>query len=114
MSEPIPSSSSSSPTSSTPVGNEDLNRFYISSSVDLRDLPPESITLPKFWFGQTVVWAQVPPHGFGTILGIVFANGVSVEAYGYHYLVLFSPNSPSQEYYLADWAFEEDLDFYQP
>lgn len=95
-------------------GCEHHNSFYLMAPIDLRDVSLERLTLPKFWLGQTVIWAQVSTHGFGKILGLVFANGVNVEAQGYHYLVLFSPDNPSPEVCLADWAFEDDLELYQP
>lgn len=77
----------------------------IGLSVDL----PECFMMPKFQVGQTVQWALVPTHGFGKIIGFVYATGVSVEAVGYHYLVTLDDTSPSRADGLADWAFGADL-----
>ena len=65
---------------------------------------------PKFQIGETVVWAKVDTHGYGRIVGLVFSSGVSVQAFGFHYLVLFAAESPSQNDCIADWGFEDDLE----
>lgn len=71
---------------------------------------PEQFAAPKFEIGQTVFWARVAPHGFGTIIGLVYAHSVSVAAIGYHYAIALDSNSPSRADCAADWAFEDDLE----
>lgn len=71
---------------------------------------PKPVAIPKFQIGQTVVWTQVPSHGYGTIVGLSYAQSVSVVAHGYHYLIALDDNSPSRLDCAADWAFEEDLE----
>lgn len=82
----------------------------IVSPIAIIDPPPECLPAPRFQLGQQVIWAQVPTHGYGTIIGVVFASAVSTQAIGYHYAVQFDANSPSKADCLADWAFEADLE----
>lgn len=82
----------------------------ITAVIGLPQVLPSRFTLPKFQLGQTVQWINVSPSGFGTIVGLVYANGVSVVADGYHYLVLIDHSCPSHSDCIADWAFEEDID----
>lgn len=56
------------------------------------------------------MWANTPTHGFGQVIGLVFAAGVSVQVEGYHYAVRLASASSSSADCLADWAFEEDLE----
>lgn len=78
--------------------------------IDLEKSLPEHLPIPKFQIGQKVLWANVGTHGFGRIIGLVFAGGISVKASGFHYLVFFSADSPSRTDCPADWAFEDDLE----
>ncbi|HEY9661682.1 MAG TPA: hypothetical protein V6C65_24765 [Allocoleopsis sp.] len=55
-------------------------------------------------------WSKVPSHGFGKIIGLIYAHSVSVTACGYHYAIAFDDNSPSRTDCAADWAFEDDLE----
>lgn len=71
---------------------------------------PKQFAVPKFQIGQTVVWARVPSHGYGTIIGLSHAHSISVVAHGYHYLIALDDNSPSRSDCAADWAFEDDLE----
>jgi hypothetical protein len=71
---------------------------------------PEQFATPKFEIGQMVLWSEVPSHGFGRIIGLVYAYSVSVTATGYHYAIAFDENSPSRADCTADWAFEDDLE----
>jgi hypothetical protein len=71
---------------------------------------PEQFAPPKFHIGQTVLWSKVPSHGFGRVIGFVFAHSVSVQGIGYHYAIALDDNSPSRSDCPADWAFEDDLD----
>lgn len=80
------------------------------SPIALPEPFPQGLPAPKFQLGQKVVWSQVPTHGFGEIIGIIFASSISVRATGYHYAVRLDPSSPSRADQLADWAFEEDLE----
>lgn len=82
----------------------------IASPVVFADPSPERLPTPKFQLGQQVLWAQVPTHGHGTIVGVVFASSVSVGGTGYHYAVQFDAASPSRADCPGDWAFERDLE----
>ncbi|MGG6270677.1 hypothetical protein ACQ4M3_38855 [Leptolyngbya sp. AN03gr2] len=82
----------------------------ITTVIGLTQVLPNRFTLPRYQLGQTVQWINVSPSGFGTIVGLVYANGVSVVADGYHYLVLLDRSCPSFSDCAADWAFEEDID----
>lgn len=82
----------------------------IATAIVFADSPPERLPAPKFQLGQQVLWAQVPTHGHGTIVGIVFASSVSVSGTGYHYAVQFDAVSPSRADCPGDWAFEPDLE----
>ena len=84
-------------------------RLIVSPIQLVADLP-QQFAPPKFHIGQEVVWARVPTHGFGRIIGLVFAQSVSVEAIGYHYAIAFDDHSSSRVDCLADWAFEDDLE----
>jgi hypothetical protein len=44
------------------------------------------------------------------VVGYVFASSASVQAIGYHYLLLLDPESHSRKELgiLCDWLFEED------
>lgn len=75
---------------------------------------PEQFALPRFGIGQRVVWSQVSSHGFGRIVGLVFAQSVSVVAVGYHYAIALDKDSPSRAECVADWAFEDDLELVSP
>lgn len=79
-------------------------------AIAIVDPPPDPLPAPKFQLGQQVLWARVPTHGHGRIIGVVFASSASVEATGYHYAVQFDAASPSKADCLADWAFEADLE----
>lgn len=66
--------------------------------------------LPKFSIKQSVVWADVPAHDHGTIIGWIWANQTSCKALGYHYLIELAPTSASYSFCQQDWAFEKDLE----
>jgi hypothetical protein len=83
---------------------------YFLAPITLLDKPPASLPTPKFHIGQEVLWASTPTHGFGQIIGLVFADGVSVQQTGYHYAVRLDSQSPSSKDCVADWGFEEDLE----
>lgn len=82
----------------------------ILAPIQLAAFLPKQFAVPKFQIGQMVVWARVPSHGYGTIVGLSYAHSVSVVASGYHYLIALDENSPSRVDCVADWAFEEDLE----
>lgn len=86
-----------------------LNPLLV-SPIALPEPFPEHLPAPKFQIGQKVLWAQVSSHGFGEVIGIIFASSISVRATGYHYAVRLDPSSPSRTDHVADWAFEEDLE----
>lgn len=71
---------------------------------------PHQFAAPKFEIGQTVLWSRVDTHGFGRIIGLVYARSVSVSIEGYHYAIALDDNSPSRADCAADWAFEDDLE----
>ncbi len=72
-------------------------------------LPPQ-LPLPKFQLDQTLKFGLVPTGDFGRVAGIVYAQSATVQANGYHYLLLLDPQSPSRQELgiLCDWLFEED------
>jgi hypothetical protein len=82
---------------------------YFLAPITLLNPLPTDLPAPKFHIGQEVLWASTPTHGFGQIIGLVFADGVSVQQTGYHYAVQLDPQSPSSNDCVADWGFEEDL-----
>jgi hypothetical protein len=72
---------------------------------------PASLPAPKFQLGQTVLWSSPLTADVGQIIGVVFADGVSVCQTGYHYAIRLDAQSPASQDCVADWAFEEDLAF---
>lgn len=108
MSDPLfPSSNPNF--SSFPLPLVEQEKTLLIAPIDLPQLIPKELPAPKFRIGQVVVWATVKTHGFGRIIGLVFSGGISVTAYGYHYLISFASNSLSRMDCVADWAFEDDL-----
>lgn len=73
---------------------------------------PEQFVTPKFEIGQVVRWARFSTPGFGKIIGLVYARGISVMGEGYHYAIALDSNSASREDCAADWAFEDDLELF--
>jgi len=86
------------------------NSLHLVSQISLEETAPDRFPAPKFQIGAEVLWVNVATHGFGKIIGLVFADGVSVCAKGYHYLILFSSESLSRQDCIADWAFEDDIE----
>ena len=80
------------------------------SPIHLSEIHPQLLPSPKFCIGQQVLWAIVPTHGFGTIVGLIFARCTSIQATGFHYAICLDPVSPSSADCRADWAFEADLE----
>ncbi|WP_088890007.1 hypothetical protein [Leptolyngbya ohadii] len=95
--------------SSLPRSTQSPPRLIVSPIQLVANLP-QQFTPPKFQVGQSVLWARVPTHGFGRIIGLVFAQSVSVEAIGYHYAIALDDQCPSRADCAADWAFEDDLE----
>lgn len=87
-----------------------FNSQLIITPIGLAAPLPEQFAVPKFEIGQTVLWARVDTHGFGRVIGLVYAHSVSVEGVGYHYAIALDDNSPSRSDCAADWAFEDDLE----
>jgi hypothetical protein len=75
---------------------------------------PEQFASPKFGIGQRVGWSQVSSHGASRIVGLVFAQSVSVVAEGYHYAIALDEDSLSRVDCPIDWAFEDDLELVAP
>ncbi|MBD3885410.1 hypothetical protein IFO70_27170 [Phormidium tenue FACHB-886] len=100
--------SDSNPSSSFPVSRS--VHPEIITPIGLVTSLPEQFAAPKFEIGQLVLWARVPSHGCGRIIGLVYAHSTSVEATGYHYAIALDRNSPSRADCAADWAFEDDLE----
>lgn len=78
--------------------------------VSLLSTLPTQLPLPKFQLDQTLKFGKVPSGDFGRVVGYVFASCASVQANGYHYLLLLDPQSHSRKELgiLCDWLFEED------
>lgn len=95
--------------SALPTFTQAPARLIVSPIQLVADLP-QQFTSPKFQIGQAVIWARVSSHGFGRIIGLVFAQSVSVEAIGYHYAIALDDQCLSRADCVADWAFEEDLE----
>ncbi len=77
--------------------------------VALPEVVPIPLPRPKFQLGDSVFWSQVPDGDFGRIIGIIYTHEASVQATGFHYLVLLESHSPSHAIVSCDFAFEEDL-----
>jgi hypothetical protein len=93
-----------------PLPSTHSDSRLILTPIQLAASLPKPFATPKFQIGQTVVWARVPSHGYGTIVGLSHAHSISVVAHGYHYLIALDDNSPSRSDCAADWAFEDDLE----
>jgi hypothetical protein len=75
---------------------------------------PEQIPLilpqPKFQVGEFVRWQAVVEPDFGRVIGVIFSHEATHQVTGLHYLVLLDRQSPSYEFCIHDFAFEEDLE----
>ena len=82
----------------------------IAPEVSLLPSLPAQLPLPKFQLDQTLKFGKVPSGDFGRVVGYVFAASATVQATGYHYLLLLDAKSYSRKELgiLCDWLFEED------
>jgi len=82
----------------------------IAPEVSLLPTLPAQLPLPKFQLDQTLKFGKVPSGDFGRVVGYVYAASATVQATGYHYLLLLDPKSHSRQELgiLCDWLFEED------
>ena len=78
--------------------------------VSLLPTLPAQLPLPKFQLDQTSKFGKAPSGDFGRVVGYVFAASATVQATGYHYLLLLDAKSYSRKELgiLCDWLFEED------
>ncbi len=82
----------------------------IAPEVSLPPTLPAQLPLPKFQLDQTLKFGKVSSGDFGRVVGYVYAASATVQATGYHYLLLLDPESDSRKELdiLCDWIFEED------
>jgi hypothetical protein len=73
---------------------------------------PAQLPPPSFQLDQTLKFGKVPTGDFGRVVGYVFAAAASVQAKGFHYLLVLDPESPSRKELgiLSDWIFEGDAE----
>lgn len=78
--------------------------------VSLPPTMPVQLPPPLFQLDQTLKFCKVPTGDFGRVVGYVFAAAASVQAIGFHYLLVLDPESPSRKELgiLSDWIFEGD------
>jgi hypothetical protein len=78
--------------------------------VSLPPTMPVQLPPPLFQLDQTLKFGKVPTGDFGRVVGYVFAAAASVQAIGFHYLLVLDPESPSRKELgiLSDWIFEGD------
>jgi len=78
--------------------------------VSLLPTLPAQLPLPKFQLDQTLKFGKASSGDFGRVVGYVFAASATVQATGYHYLLLLDAKSYSRKELgiLCDWLFEED------
>ncbi len=78
--------------------------------VSLLPTLPAQLPLPEFQLDQTLKFGKAPSGDFGRVVGYVFAASATVQATGYHYLLLLDAKSYSRKELgiLCDWLFEED------
>lgn len=82
----------------------------IAPEVTLPQTLPAQLPSPKFQLDQTLKFGKVPSGDFGRVVGYVYAASATVQATGYHYLLVLDPESKSRKELgiLSDWIFEED------
>ncbi len=87
-------------------------RLLIAPEVSLPSPLPAQLPPPKFQLDQTLKFGKVPAGDFGRVVGYVFAAAASVQAMGFHYLLVLDPESPSRKELgiLSDWIFEGDAE----
>ncbi len=85
-------------------------RLLIAPEVSLPSSLPAQLPLAKFQLDQTLKFGKVPSGDFGRVVGYVYAASATVQATGYHYLLLLDPESDSRKELgiLCDWLFEDD------
>ncbi len=71
---------------------------------------PAQLPSPSFQLDQILKFGKVPSGDFGRVVGIVYAAGATVQATGYHYLLVLDEQSKSRRELgiRADWIFEDD------
>jgi hypothetical protein len=85
-------------------------QLLIAPEVSLPPTMPAQLPPPSFQLDQILKFGKVPSGDFGRVVGIVYAAGATVQATGYHYLLVLDPESPSRKELgiLSDWIFEGD------
>jgi hypothetical protein len=86
--------------------------LLIAPEVSLPPTMPVQLPPPLFQLDQTLKFCKVPTGDFGRVVGYVFAAAASVQAIGFHYLLVLDPESSSRRELdiRADWIFEEDAE----
>jgi hypothetical protein len=86
--------------------------LLIAPEVSLPPTMPVQLPPPLFQLDQTLKFCKVPTGDFGRVVGYVFAAAASVQAIGFHYLLVLDPESPSRKELgiLSDWIFEGDAE----
>ncbi len=87
-------------------------QLLIAPEVSLTPTLPAQLPPPLFQLDQTLKFGKVPTGDFGRVVGYVFAAAASVQAKGFHYLLVLDPESPSRKELgiLSDWIFEGDAE----
>ncbi len=86
--------------------------LLIAPEVSLPSTLPAQLPSPSFQLDQILKFGKVPTGDFGRVVGYVFAAAASVQAKGFHYLLVLDPESPSRKELgiLSDWIFEGDAE----
>jgi hypothetical protein len=75
---------------------------------------PETTSCPKYQMGSRCRWIPNPHTDWGTIIGQIYSpyrlDPSSEVRWSWLYLLLLDPDSPSQQWLVADWVEEEQLE----
>lgn len=87
-------------------------QLLIAPEVSLTPTLPAQLPPPSFQLDQILKFGKVPAGDFGRVVGIVYAAGATVQATGYHYLLVLDKQSKSRRELgiFADWIFEDDAE----
>jgi hypothetical protein len=85
-------------------------QLLIAPEVSLPPTLPAQLPPPSLQLDQILKFGKVPAGDFGRVVGIVYAAGATVQATGYHYLLVLDEQSKSRRELgiRADWIFEDD------
>ena len=87
-------------------------QLLIAPEVSLTPTLPAQLPPPSFQLDSILKFGKVPAGDFGRVVGIVYAQGATVQATGYHYLLFLDEQSKSRRELgiRADWIFEDDAE----